>query len=160
MFKKFFLSFFLILILFVLIYPSQKESTKLFNYCYSLEKMLSRNALKKRENVSKGVKSITKEILKFGVNNSQGGSIISAIVQYKQSKNLFIITLIPNQFYCLIGFWIEEVNPGVFESIFLTKSKQRINELKDKKGELDLFLKDIKSEYNNLKKDFNTLFNK
>ena len=159
MFKKILLPSFLILILLILIYPSQKESSKLFNYCYSLEKILSRNALKKRENVSKGVKLITKEILKIGVSNSKGEAIINAIVQYKKSKNSFITTLIPNQFYCLIGFWIEEVNPGVFESIFLTKSKQRINELKDKKGELDLFLKDIKSEYNNYKKDFNTIFN-
>ena len=47
MFKKLLLAFFLLFSSFVAIYPSKKENTYLFNYCYSFEKILSRNALEK-----------------------------------------------------------------------------------------------------------------
>ena len=60
---------------------------------------------------------------------------------------MFIITFIPNQVYCLAGYWIEVVNPGKFASIVYEKSKQRIDEYKDIKKELDGFIKYINSEY-------------
>ena len=158
MFKKLFLSSFLVLGLFGFIYPIKKEKTKLFNYCYSLEKMLSRNSLKRSGNVPNGVKSITKKVLKFGVSKTRGALINNAIDQYKISKNIFIINLIPNKSYCLIGYWIEEVRPGMFESLLVDKSKEKIDELNDMKDKLDLFLRDINSEYESLKKDFNDIF--
>ena len=157
MLKKIFLSSFIFFNLFGIIYPIKKEDTKLFDYCYSLEKSLSRNSLMRR-NGSKGVNSITRDILDFGLSKTKGGFLNNAIDKYKKSKNLFLVKLIPNQFYCLIGYWIEEVKPGMFESIILDKGKQKINELKDIEEEIDVFLKDVKSEYNNFKKDFKTIF--
>ena len=153
MLKKIFLSSLILFSLFGIIYPIKKEDTKLFDYCYSLEKSLSRNSLMRR-NGSKRVNSITRDILDFGLSKTKGGLLNNVIDQYKKSKNLFLVTLIPNQFYCLIGYWIEEVKPGMFESIILDKGKQKLNELKDIDEEIDVFLKDVKSEYNNFKKDF------
>ena len=64
----------------------------------------------------------------------------------------------PNQIFCLAGYWIEETNPGKFESIFWEKSKQKINEYKDIQKELDQFLNDINSEYKSIRKGINDLF--
>ena len=47
MFKKFLLTSFLLLSAFITIYPSKKENTNFFDYCYSLEKIISRNTVKK-----------------------------------------------------------------------------------------------------------------
>ena len=60
----------------------------------------------------------------------------------------------------MAGYWIEEVNPGTFKSIFYEKSKQKINEYKDIKKEVDEFIKDINSEYKSIKKEINNLFRK
>lgn len=158
MFKKIFLSSFIVLSLFGVIYPTRKEGTKIFDYCYSLEKSLSRNSLKRRVNVSKGVESITKDVINLGLSQTRGSLLINAIDQYKKSKNLFILNLIPNQLYCLVGYWTEEFKPGIFESIILQKGKQKLNELKDIEDELDLFLRDVESEYENFKKDYDSFF--
>ena len=64
----------------------------------------------------------------------------------------------PNQIYCLAGYWIEEVKPGTFKSIFYEKSQQKINEYKDIKNEVDAFIKDINSEYKFIRKEINNLF--
>ena len=144
--------------LFGVIYPTRKEGTKIFDYCYSLEKSLSRNSLKRRVNVSKGVESITKDVINLGLSQTRGSLLINAIDQYKKSKNLFILNLIPNQLYCLVGYWTEEFKPGIFESIILQKGKQKLNELKDIEDELDLFLRDVESEYENFKKDYDSFF--
>ena len=124
MLKKIFLSSLIFLSLFGVIYPNKKEGTKLFDYCNSLEMSLSRNSLKRRDNLSKGVKSITNDVLNFGLSKSKGKLLINGIDKYKKSKNFLILTLIPNELYCLIGYWIEEVKPGMFESIILEKGKQ------------------------------------
>ena len=44
MFKKFLLTSFLILSSLITIYPSKKENTNFLDYCYSLEKIISRNS--------------------------------------------------------------------------------------------------------------------
>jgi len=160
MLKKIFLSSLIFLSLFGVIYPNKKEGTKLFDYCNSLEMSLSRNSLKRRDNLSKGVKSITNDVLNFGLSKSKGKLLINGIDKYKKSKNFLILTLIPNELYCLIGYWIEEVKPGMFESIILEKGKQKINEIKDMEDEFDEFLRDANSEYKNLKKDFDSFFNR
>ena len=92
------------------------------------------------------------------------------IDKYKNSKNSFIFDFVPNNIYCLGGYWIERIKPGTFESIFYEESKKTITELKD---EADLLINDINSEYKilkeellidlnleyeNLKNDFNNLF--
>ena len=103
MFKNLILSSFLLITLISIIYPMKKENTKLFNYCYSLEKILSRNSIQKRKNVSLKVKSISKDIAKFGISKTRGRLINKMIDQYKTSKDSRMIKLIPNKLYCFSG---------------------------------------------------------
>jgi len=158
MLKNFLLTSFLLISLIGVIYPTKKENTKLFDYCYSLEKILSRNSIKRRKNVPLKVKSISRDIIKFGITKTRGSFINKMIDQYKSSKNSFVIKIIPNKLYCYSGYWIEKLNPGTFESIIYAKSKKVINEFKDLKEEVDLILNDINSEYKFIKKEFNNLF--
>ena len=158
MFKNLFLTSFFLFSLISIVYPTKKENTKLFDYCYSLEKILSRNSIKKRRNLSPEVKVISKDISKFGISKTRGNLINMMIDQYKTSKNSQIIKIIPNKIYCYGGYWIEKVNPGSFESIFYAKSKKVINEFKDFKDEVDGVLHEINSQYKVIKKDFDSLF--
>ena len=158
MYKNLLFTSFFILNLIGIIYPSKKQDTKLFDYCYSLEKILSKNALQKRKNVSHKVTAISQDILKFGVSKTRGSLINKMINQYKTSKNSQILKLVPNRVYCYAGYWIESANPGTFESIFIAKSKEAINELKDFKDEVDGILNNINLEYKVIKKEFNSLF--
>ena len=158
MFRKLLLTSFLLLSSISIIYPAKKENTKLFDYCYSLEKILSRNSILKRKNISIKFKSISKDIAKFGVNKTRGVFINKMIDQYKTSNNSQIIKLAPNNLFCYAGYWIEKINPGTFEAIFFAKSKKAINEFKDLKDEVDEILNDIDYEYKSLKKEFNSLF--
>ena len=159
MFKNLILSSFLLFTLIGIIYPTKKENTKLFNYCYSLEKILSRNSIQKRKNVSLKVKSISKDIAKVGVSKTRGVLINKMIDQYKKTtKDLQIIKLVPNNLYCFLGYWIEKVKPGTFESIFYSKIKKEINEFIDLKDQVDGVLNEINSEYKLIKKEFKSLF--
>ena len=158
MFKKFILTSFLLFSSLITIYPSKKENTNLFDYCYSLEKIISRNSVEKSKNLSKNFKSLAKDITIFGTNKTKGNLANKIIDQYKNSKKLFIITVVPNQIYCLAGYWIEEVSPGKFESIFYEKTKQKINEYKNTKKEIDKFIKEINLEYKSIKKEINDFF--
>ena len=158
MFKNLLLSSLLLLTLIGIIYPTKKENTKPLDYCYPLEKILSRNSIKKRKNISLKVKSISKDIAKFGVSKTRGGLINKMIDQYKISKDSRIIKLIPNKLYCFSGYWIEKVKPGTFESIFYSKSKKAIYEFKDLKDEVDGILNEINSEYKSIEKEFKSLF--
>ncbi len=128
-------------------YPSNKENTKIFDYCYSFEKIISRNLIKKRENLSGTVKSISRDIAKLGVRKTKGGLINKIIAEYKTSKNSFVLNLISNNIYCLVGYWIEKINPGKFESLLSEKSQQTIKELKE---EVDIFIKDFNFDYRKL----------
>ena len=158
MFKNLILSSFLLFTLIGIIYPTKKENTKLFNYCYSLEKILSMNSIQKRKNVSLKVKSISKDIAKFGISKTRGRLINKMIDQYKTSKDSRMIKLIPNNLYCFSGYWIEKVKPGTFESIFYSKIKKEINEFIDLKDQVDGVLNEINSEYKLIKKEFKSLF--
>ena len=158
MFKNLLLSSLLLLTLIGIIYPTKKENTKPLDYCYPLEKILSRNSIKKRKNISLKVKSISKDIAKFGVSKTRGGLINKMIDQYKISRDSRIIKLIPNKLYCFSGYWIEKVKPGTFESIFYSKSKKAIYEFKDLKDEVDSVLNEINSEYEFIEKEFKSLF--
>ena len=158
MFKKFLLTSFLLFSSLITIYPSKKENTNFFDYCYSLEKIISRNTLEKSKNLSKNFKPLAKDITLFGTKRTKGTLINKIIDQYKNSKKLFIISFVPNQIYCLAGYWIEEVSPGKFESIFYQKTKQKINEYKNTKKELDEFIKGINLEYKSIKKEINDFF--
>ncbi|MBO8232564.1 carbon storage regulator CsrA [Prochlorococcus marinus str. MU1402] len=158
MFKNLILSFFLFIISFITIYPSNKENTNLIAYCYSLEKLLSRNSLEKSKSVSKKYKTFAKDIILFSTNKTKGSLVNKIIDQYKNSKNSLIISIVPNKIYCLAGYWIEEVNPGTFQAIFYEKSKQKINQYKKIRKEVDEFIKDINSEYKSIEKEINNFF--
>jgi len=158
MFKNLLFTFFVLFSSFITIYPSKKENTNLINYCYSLEKVLFRNTLEKSKNISKNYEPFAKDIALFGTNRTKGMLVNRIIDQYKISKKSFLINLLPNQFYCLAGYWIEEVNPGTFQSIFYERSKQRINKYKNIKKEFDLIFDDIDSDYESINKIINNLF--
>ena len=162
MFKKFLLTSFLLLSSLVIIYPSKKENTNFLDYCYSLEKIISRNTVEKNKNLSKNLSKnfglLAKDIALFGTKKTKGTLANKIIDQYKNSKKLFIITFVPNKIYCLAGYWIEEVSPGKFESIFYQKTMQKINEYKNNKKEVDEFIKEINLEYKSIKKEINDFF--
>ena len=158
MFKKFLLTSILLLSSLITIYPSKKENTNFLDYCYSLEKILSRNTLEKNKNLSKNLSPLAKDIALFGTKKTKGTLANKIIDEYKNSKKLLIITFVPNKIYCLAGYWIEEVSPGKFESIFYQKTKQKINEYKKTKKEVDEFIKGINLEYKSIKKEINDFF--
>ena len=158
MYKKLLFTFVLIFGSLITIYPSKKEDTNLFDYCYSFEKILSRNSIEKSKKLSNKIKPLAKDITLFGTNKMKGALVNKIIDQYKTSKKLFLIRFVPNQIYCLAGYWIEEVNPGTFKSILDEKSQQKINEYKDIKKGTDEFIKDINSEYKSIKKEINKFF--
>jgi hypothetical protein len=157
MFKKLLLTFFLLFSSFIIIYPSKKETTNLLDYCYSFEKLLARNSLEDNKESNK-FNSFAKDVTFFGTNKTKGALVNKVIDQYKTSKKLFIINLVPNKFICLTGYWIEVVNPGLFKSMIYQKSKQKINQYKDIKKEVDEFIKDINLE--TIKKEMKDLFKK
>ena len=158
MFKNLILTFFLLFSSLITIYPSKKENTNLIDYCYSLEKILSRNSLEKSKNVSGKYKNFAKDITLFGTNKTKGVLVNKIIDKYKNSKKSWIINFVPNQFYCLAGYWIEWINPGTFQTIFHEKSKQRINQYKNIKKEVNEFIKGINSEYKSIEKEINNFF--
>ena len=158
MFNKLLLSLFLLFSAFIIIYPSKKENTNFLDYCYSLEKILFRNSVEKSRNLSNKFKPFAKDMTAFGSKKTKGSLANNIIDQYKTSKKLFIVNLVPNKIYCLAGYWVEQINPGIFKSIFYKKSKERINEYKNIKKEVDDFIKDINSEYELIKKEINDLF--
>ena len=156
MFSKLLLTSFLIFSSLITIYPSKKENTNFFDYCYSLEKIIARNSLEK--NISKNFQFLAKDITLYGTNKTKGYFVYKIIDQYKNYKKLFIVNFVPNQIYCLAGYWIEVINPGNFESIFYKKSKQKINEYENLKIEVDEFINDINLEYKSIKKEINDFF--
>ena len=158
MFKNLFLTSFLLISFIGVYYPSKKENTRIFDYCYSLEKILSRNSIKKRKNVSEKVKSLSRDISRFGVNKTRGSLINGMINQYKTSRNSFMLNIIPNRIYCISGYWIENVMPGTFESIIYDKGKKKIKEFKELKEEVDGLINNLNSEYKYIRKEFNNIF--
>ena len=158
MYKNLLLTSFLLFISLITIFPSKKENTNFFNYCYCLEKIISKNSVEKSKNLSKKLKPFARDITLFGTDKTKGALASKIIDQYKNSKKIFIVTFVPNQIYCLAGYWIEKAKPGIFKSIFYEKSKQKINEYKVIKKEVNEFIKDINLEYKSIKKDINELF--
>ena len=158
MFKKLFLTSFLLILMIGVYYPSKKENTRIFDYCYSLEKILSRNSIKKRKNISKKVKSLSRDISRFGLNRTRGSLINKMINQYKTSENSLILNIIPNRIYCFSGYWVEKVMPGTFESVIYDKTKKTINEFREFKEEVDGIINDFNSEYQKIRKEFNSIF--
>ena len=61
----------------------------------------------------------------MGLIKTKGSLADKIIDQYKNSKKLFIYNFVPNQIYCLAGYWIEVGYPGKFESIFYKKKQTK-----------------------------------
>ena len=158
MFKNLLLTLILFFTSFIAIYPSKKEKTNLIDYCYCLEKILLRNSLQKSKNVSNKYKDFAKDISFLGSQKTKGTFVNQIIDQYKISKKSNFINFVPNQIYCFAGYWIEEINPGTFQSIFYKKGKQKINQYKNIKKEVDEVIKDIDYEYESIKKNLNDFF--
>jgi len=158
MFKSLFLSSFLFLILFGAIYPTKKEEVELFDYCYSFEKVLFRNSLQKRKKVSNNIKLITKDIEKYTALQTKGAFVNKTINRYKAFEKSFILDLLPNKFFCLGGYWIEEIKPGTVEKIIYEKNKNRINNIKDFKKNIESYIRELNSEFDNTKKELHFLF--
>ena len=158
MFKNLSFTFFLFFSFLIIIFPSINENINSIEYCYSLEKIISRNSLEKSKNFSGKYMNLAKDISLFGTNKTKGTLINKMIDQYKTSKKSFLINLLPNQIYCLAGYWIEVLNPGKIQSVFYEKSKQKIDQYKNIKKEVDEFINDINSEYEYIKKEINELF--
>jgi len=156
--RKFLLTSFLLFSSFIIIYPSKKENTNFFDYCYSIEKIISRNAVEKSKNLSKNFKAYAKDFTSFSTSKTQGALVNKIIDEYKISKKSYILSIVPNKLYCFLGYWIEEVNPGKFQSVIYEKSKQKINQYNNTKKEVDAFIKDINLEYKSIKKEINDLF--
>ena len=156
--NKLVLTFFLLFSLTFVIYPTKKENTKLFDYCYSLEKILFRHQIHTKKNIPEKVQSIAKDVVNFGVSKTQGTLINKIIDQYKTSKNSVMIDIVPNQFYCLSGYWVEKLKPGIFEAIFYDKSKKIIIEFKDFKNEVDGLINEINSEYKTINEELKSIF--
>ena len=130
----------------------------MFDYCYSLEKIFSRNSLVKSKNISRKVKTYAKDITLIGTSKTKGALVNKIIDQYKNSKKSLIISFVPNRVYCLTGYWIEYVNPVTFTLLFYEKTKRSINKYKDAKQEVDQFIRDINSEYKSIRKEIKDLF--
>ena len=72
MFKKLLLTSFLLFSSLITIYPSKREKTNFFDYCFSLEKIISRNSVVKSKNLSKNFRLLAKDITLFGTNKTKG----------------------------------------------------------------------------------------
>jgi len=158
MFKKLLLTSFVLFGLTSFIYPSKKENTKIFDYCYSLEKIITRNSTLRRVTKSDAINSISYDIARIGVGKTRGAIVNEIIDQYKNEKNSLIINIFPNKIYCYAGYWTENIKPGIFESIFFEKSRKAINEFKDLKQEVDSLIKEMDSEYKSIKNQIENLF--
>ena len=93
MFKKFLFTSFLILSSLIAIYPSKKENTNFLDYCYSLEKIISSNAVEKNKNLTKNFRPLAKDIALFGTKKTKGTLANKIIDQYKNSKKSLILVL-------------------------------------------------------------------
>ena len=158
MFKKLLLISFLVFRTILTTYPSKKENTDFFEYCYSLEKIISRNSFDKSTNLLKDFNPYLKDISSLGTNKTRGSFVNKIIDQYKTFRKSNFITFVPNKFYCFAGYWIETVNPGTFQSAIYEKSKQKINQYNNTKKDIDKFIENINLDYKSIKKEINDFF--
>ena len=126
MFKKLSLISLLIVCFFVALYPTRKENITIFNYCYALEKIITNNSIQSKKNLSLKVKTIAKDISKIGISKTKGEFIKKMIDKYKKSKNSFIFDFVPNNIYCLGGYWIEVLNLELLSQYFMKKVKKQL----------------------------------
>ena len=163
MFKKVLLTSFFFFGLISSIYPTEKEHTNPLDYCFSFEKILIRNSMENRKNVSGEIKIISKALVSIGMDNSKGDFTKKIIDQYKTSEKSVLFSFVPTKIYCLSGYWIEKVRPGTFESIVYESSKEKVEEFYDEYGktlrnDVNDLMNDFNQQYKTIKKEFNRLF--
>ena len=145
------------------IYPKEKENTKLFDYCFSLEKILVRNSLKNKKNISGEIKIISKALVSVGLDDSRGNLTKKIIDKYKTSDESVLFSFVPTKIYCLSGYWIEKFRPGTLESIVYESGKEKVQEFYDEYGiilrnDINDLMNDFNQQYKTIKKEFNRLF--
>ena len=165
MFKKILVSSFFLIGLIGSIYPTEKENTKLFDYCFSLEKILVRNSLESRKNVSDEIQIISKALASVGMDNSRGDLTKKVIDQYKTSDESLLLSFVPAKIYCLSGYWVEKFKPGTFESIVYESSKEKVNEFYEEyglilKNDTNNLMNEFNQKYKMIKEEFNGIFAK
>ena len=163
MFNKFLVISFFSIGLIGSIYPTEKENTKFSDYCFSLEKILVRNSLENRKNTSSEIKIISKALVSVGMDNSRGNLTTKVIDQYKSSDESVLFSFVPTKIYCLLGYWIENFQPGIFETIVYESSKEKVNEFYDEYGiilrnDVNDLMNEFNQQYKTIKKEFNRLF--
>ncbi len=163
MFKKLLVPSFFLIGLIGSIYPTEKENTQLFDYCFSLEKILVRNSLESRKNVSAEIQIISKALVSVGMDNYRGNLTKKVVDQYKASDESVLFSFIPTKIYCLSGYWIEKFRPGTFESIVYGSSKEKVEEFYDEyriifRNDINDLMNDFNQQYKTIKKEFNRLF--
>ena len=165
MFNKLLVTSFSFIALICSVYPTEKENTNLFDYCFSLEKILVRNSLENRENVSGEIKIISMALVSAGMDNSRGDLTKRVIDQYKSSDESVLFSFVPTRIYCLSGYWIEKFMPGTFESIVYESSKEKVNEFYEEyglilKNDTNNLMNEFNQKYKMIKEEFNGIFAK
>ena len=145
------------------IYPIEKENTKLFDYCFSLEKILIRNSLENRKKISGEIKIISNALATVGMNNSRGELTKKIIDRYKTSDESILFGFVPTKIYCFSAYWIEKFRPGIFESIVYESSKEKVEDFYDEygiilKNDINDLMNDLNQQYKTIKREFNLLF--
>ncbi len=164
MFNKLLVTSFFGICLLGSIYPTDKENTKFFDYCFSLEKILVRNSLENKKNISNEIKIISKALASVGIKNSRGDLTRKIIDQYKTSDESLLLSFVPTKIYCLLGYWIEKFRPGTFESIVYESSKEKVEGFYNEyeiilRNDVNDLINDFNQQYKTIQKEFNRLFN-
>ena len=125
---KFLIPSIFVISVFALIYPGEKENTTLTDYCFSLEKIVVKNAFDSKKIIGRTTKMIANGISSFGVENSRGDFITNIIDTFKLEYEDSFINLIPTKIYCFGGYWIKKFQPNTFEFIFFEILEKVIEE--------------------------------
>ena len=165
MFRKLLLPSIFILGLIGIVYPTEKENTKIFDYCFSFEKILAKNTLESANNIDGRIVISSKVLASIGVENSRGNfikEVIDSLKSNKENPNDQLPNFIPTKIYCLSGYWIEKFMPGTFESVFYEASQEIIEESyknfnENVKEDINEFILEFNNGYEIIKKEFNNI---
>ncbi len=165
MFRKLLLPSIFFLGLVGIVYPTEKENTYIFDYCFSFEKILAKNTLESANNIDGRIVISSKVLASIGVENSRGNlvkEIIDSLKSNKENADNLLPNFIPTKIYCLSGYWIEKFFPGTFESIFYEASKEIIEKSykdfnENVKEEINEYILELNNGYEVLKKEINNI---
>ena len=165
MFRKLLLPSIFIFGLVGIFYPTEKENTNLFDYCFSFEKILAKNTLESANNVDGRIVISSKVFASIGVENSRGNlikAIIDSLKSNKENLDNLLPKFIPTRIYCLSGYWVEKFVPGKFESIFYETSQEIIKESykdfnENIKEDINEFILELNNGYEIIKEEFNNI---